>query len=274
MDEIPRPAPNRTPEKSAAAPQGSTWGRRLRVIGREPLAAVLDLALSRALVRVTDAVAPGRLVELQRRLRIEFAQLIKDNARPMRGVSKNQFLQELEHSRNKILEVKERAQKELGELHERSSLLRDLVEQDDSSDRRFAGEHGARFEAELARRFRAILRHSDLGPASSRSLRDALVQAALQASREEWERAREDRRSHAEEEIRRYERRIAKLTSSLEKTESALNRLATLKDADEAGVASIYREVQGLDIEDIGFERKREMLAIIFRANLALQKSG
>ena len=267
MDEIPRPPQN-------VQRSGSATPRKLRVIGKEPLAAVLDLAVSRALRRVSGAYDPAHVEEVQEVCRVEFRRLLKDNARPMRGVTKSQFLLELERSQHKMLAAKDKAQKELSELSERSELLRDRIDQEESSDEAFAVQRSASFEAELDKRFRKVLKLSDLGPASSRSLREALVHAAAEAAHAEWMKAREERRRQAEDEIQNYERRIAKLTGSLEKTEAELKRLASLESDADAGISSIYREVQGLDLEVQDAARKKEMLANIFQANLELQKSG
>ncbi len=69
-------------------------------------------------------------------------------------------------------------------------------------------------------------------------------------------------------EIDRLERRVAKLTHSLGVTEEELKRVAAMKNID-VGIASLYRNVQGLNGEDDG--RKVEMLKDIFEANLALK---
>ena len=74
----------------------------------------------------------------------------------------------------------------------------------------------------------------------------------------------------AQSQIERLERRISKLTGSLGRTEEELKRIAALKDVD-LGVASIYRTVQGLSVEDGDFQAKQEMLKNIFEANCALR---
>jgi len=73
--------------------------------------------------------------------------------------------------------------------------------------------------------------------------------------------------------VDQLERRIAKLTSILGVTEEELSRVMALKNID-AGVASIYRTVQGLSGTDEQAEAKRVMMAEIFRSNLAFQKRG
>jgi len=72
-------------------------------------------------------------------------------------------------------------------------------------------------------------------------------------------------------EIENLQRRVNKLTRSLGLTEEELNRIRVLKNIDP-GLASIYREVQGLSVEDAHAELKRELMARIFEANLDLQK--
>jgi diguanylate cyclase (GGDEF)-like protein len=69
--------------------------------------------------------------------------------------------------------------------------------------------------------------------------------------------------------IETLERRVAKLRDLLDQSETALGDLAATKGV-EAGIASIYRTVQGLQPDEKG--QKKEMLSLIFEANLELQK--
>ena len=71
-------------------------------------------------------------------------------------------------------------------------------------------------------------------------------------------------------EIEQLQRRIAKLTGSLETTEQEITRLRSLKGVED-GVASVYRDVQGLESSDARSEMKDELMGEIFRANLHLQ---
>jgi len=72
-------------------------------------------------------------------------------------------------------------------------------------------------------------------------------------------------------EIQLLRRRVTKLTESLGLTEQELGRLRDLASMDP-GVASVYRDVQGLSIDDARAELKRELMASIFEANLELQR--
>lgn len=70
--------------------------------------------------------------------------------------------------------------------------------------------------------------------------------------------------------VDQLERRIKKLTRSLETTEDALRRVSLLSEHDP-GIASIFRTVQGLTVEDPAWENKQSLLGAIFEANLELQ---
>jgi len=66
------------------------------------------------------------------------------------------------------------------------------------------------------------------------------------------------------------ERRIAKLLRALESAEERITRLETSDP--QLGVASLYREVQGLDPDARFVDAKRQMMTHIFEANLALRE--
>jgi diguanylate cyclase (GGDEF)-like protein len=95
-----------------------------------------------------------------------------------------------------------------------------------------------------------------------------LAEASLQAARED---AVSRTVGEHLREIDVLERRVTKLRELLDTTETELARIADAKGID-AGVASIYRTVQGLRGDERGFEQKKEMLSLIFEANLELQK--
>jgi predicted RNase H-like nuclease (RuvC/YqgF family) len=66
------------------------------------------------------------------------------------------------------------------------------------------------------------------------------------------------------------ERRLAKLASTLEQTERALQRASASQNL-ERGIESLYRVVQGLSESDPQVDQKRAMMRDIFRANLELR---
>lgn len=74
----------------------------------------------------------------------------------------------------------------------------------------------------------------------------------------------------SQRQIEMLERRVSKLTESLQATEAALKQIAAAKGID-LGLASIFRDVQGLSLDDAMLEAKRQMLKNIFEANMALR---
>ncbi len=95
----------------------------------------------------------------------------------------------------------------------------------------------------------------------------ALLKSELAAWRES---STASRMIESQRQIDMLERRVAKLTESLGLTEAELKRVAMLKNID-LGIASIFRNVQGLRSEEDSYEQKKEMLKKVFEANIALR---
>jgi len=125
-------------------------------------------------------------------------------------------------------------------------------------------------EEELERRLQAMF--SGVGAPEDGEfalLKDEIVAFALSSVGQ----AR-DRRETVEEYERRIEllqRRLDKVTQSLQLTEQELRRVVGLEDAD-GGLESIYRSVQGLESTESQGELKKELMRSIFEANLELKK--
>lgn len=124
---------------------------------------------------------------------------------------------------------------------------------------------------------------------ATETVADEIIDRAVEAARGDWEKelakansevvrlSAESLKSPAgspdkdlRSEVEQLHRRIAKLTGSLEMTEQEILRLRQLKSVDD-GVASLYREVQGLGAGDSRDEVKRELMGEMFRANMHLQ---
>jgi diguanylate cyclase (GGDEF)-like protein len=76
-------------------------------------------------------------------------------------------------------------------------------------------------------------------------------------------------RAEVAREIELLEGRVARLRQMLEATEEELGRLVQEKSADP-GIASIYRSVQGIAPGERNYEKKKELLTVIYRANVEL----
>jgi GGDEF domain-containing protein len=95
----------------------------------------------------------------------------------------------------------------------------------------------------------------------------ALLKAEIAAWRET---STAGRMIESQRQIEALERRVTKLTESLGLTEAELKRVAAMKNID-LGMASIYRNVQGLSADEANAEQKREMLKNVFESNMALR---
>jgi len=71
-------------------------------------------------------------------------------------------------------------------------------------------------------------------------------------------------------EIERLQRRLAKLMAAFQETERAFQHALASKHLD-AGIASLYRVVQGLSSNAQHLDQKRALIEEIFRANLDLR---
>jgi polyhydroxyalkanoate synthesis regulator phasin len=100
-----------------------------------------------------------------------------------------------------------------------------------------------------------------------------LARAVSQFLASERAQAAEKAAAEQRERVQMLERRLAKLNDQLSRTEVELERALENSQHDD-GVASIYKAVEGLRTTARDFERKKTMLAEIFRKNLVLQKGA
>ena len=74
-----------------------------------------------------------------------------------------------------------------------------------------------------------------------------------------------------ERRVDNLERRLTKMRESLDKAESALEKAQSQATVDD-GVASVYKDVQGLDPDDGRFGQKKAMLEEIFQINKSIKE--
>jgi diguanylate cyclase (GGDEF)-like protein len=98
-----------------------------------------------------------------------------------------------------------------------------------------------------------------------------LAREVLEVLQRTLQEARAPRRTEAEvqAEIRLLEGRVADLRRMLDASEQELERMIQEKSVDP-GLASLYRGVQGLDPGARDYAKKKELLAVIYRANVDL----
>ena len=230
--------------------------KQVNVIGLDRVVSLVEQAVSRTL--------RSRLMGLE-------GAEIADEA-------KHEFLRmlqradDLERSRDEMAEMQRRAQDEVAELRQRLEQQRVMLEDRlgialaDEADR-YEGE-----DADLRRAIDAEFRaFAERGDTNMGGLRDRILdefQSRIEAARREAAAAREAVRDR---EVDLLQRRIQKMSEALEANEARLAEVARIGNFDD-GLASVYKSVQGLRPEAQQFARKKELMAEIFKANLALQK--
>jgi GGDEF domain-containing protein len=125
-------------------------------------------------------------------------------------------------------------------------------------------------QSEVIDRIQAIFGSAERTPDVVRLEKEILALAAKELHEERQKAVQAQVEEHRRQ-MDVLERRIAKLTSVLGMTEEELKRVMAMKNID-AGVASLFRTVQGLSASDDQAETKKAMMGEIFKANLAFQK--
>lgn len=222
--------------------------RRLRSVSTADIARLVEQAVNRTLLERTLGVDPA-----------EMEAMFATAQRSLLGLVRS--ARQIERSRGALDEQRAELAAELGSMHdERARADERAAEADDAESWKEAARLRGAVRAALAR---------SLGQTPRPETEDALVEAVLAhlATRRAATRARDT--LARDEQVERLERRVRKLMRSLEETEAVLRQVAAKKDL-EVGIESLYRAVQGLAPQDADGALKRQMMALIFAANLEL----
>lgn len=131
-------------------------------------------------------------------------------------------------------------------------------------------EAGRAHDSMLEHMIGELFEQHGLGKLSTGDLRDRLLVTVTRWSSESRRTLSRELDLRKEEELDRLRRRVTKLTQRLEEAEVRL-RHAVVRVPVEDGIASAFRNVQGVSEDDLQYELKREMMRDILRANLRLQ---
>ncbi len=229
---------------------------QVRVLGMDRIVGLIEESVHRSL--------RSRLVGIEREAvaeatKAEFLKLMRSN-------------DELRREKTEVEKLKERAEEEIDQLRrsiakEQRELERRLQESAAVTVVEREGED-AIVEQKVREVFAVMIQN---GETPSPALQARMVEVLLSVLGGERQKLEEARSALRDREIDNLQRRIHKLNDSLESTERRLKEVAAMKSIDE-GVASIYRDVQGVDAGDSQRERKKELMSGIFAANLRLQK--
>ena len=196
-----------------------------------------------------------------------FIQGVKSRARTMVGLPKQTFLQELDRNKDRLLMQCDEARAELTRLKGSVGQLRsDLPEAQPTTPAQ-----DRQLDQELEEGLRQVFERHGRGGSEHANVREGVVAFVLAtAGSQRWQHLKGRLTEHRGQ-IDMLERRINKLTEALDRTEKALQEVIHARQLGEAGIASIYRQVQGLSVMDAQLHVKREMMKDIFHANLELQ---
>jgi hypothetical protein len=247
----------------------SSEARKLNLVGSSQLTRAVAEAVRRGLSQ-QFVFKEEQLEGAVRAIGRELMQRLKANSKSVRGLPKDAFLREVRADKQRIEAARETARKELEGMLVKLKNVHDQVEQREAELVRESEESGRVEDKELSSRIGEIFAGLQLGP-DAQKVREKITAAALGSLKTERERSIEAQMVEHRGEVEHFERRIAKLTQSLELTEDELKRIAAAKNI-EVGVGSIYKTVQGLSNEDEAYETKKELMSSIFAANLELQK--
>lgn len=251
------------------APQMQNHVRKLNLVGSSQITRAVAEAVRRGLSRqfvITETQLEGAV----KAIGTELMQRLKANSKSVRGMPKDAFLREVRADKQRIEAEKEAARKELESLLEKLQSSHDAVDRREEELVAESRVHGQAEDKELTAKINDIFASLQAG-ADIEEIRDKITALALGSLQGERDKSIEAQLSDHRNEVDNFERRIAKLTHSLELTEDELKRIAAAKNI-ELGVGSIYRTVQGLNSSDDNYETKKELMSSIFAANLELQK--
>ena len=229
---------------------------QVNVVSLDRIVVLIEEAVHRSLRQHLLGAERDRVVDATKE---EFLRLMRSN-------------EQLESEASELRRTQVRATEEIDQLRRDLSessqqLDAKLAQASFLSQAQVAGENEA-----LAARFQELFaRLSEAGNVDPAALRDGALAILMQFADSERREALMAKEAARDRDVELLQRRIAKLSTTLEQSEQRMARLAALKNVDP-GISSVFREVQGLDPAVELFEKKTALMADIFRANLALQK--
>lgn len=227
--------------------------QQVSVLGIDRIVALVEQAVSRSLRTKLGGIERDAVTDATK---AEFLRLLRSNEDLQRQKS------EIERQKELVEEELDALRRELGERQQQLQLRLDEGALDVAA--RYEGENAA--IAARVGEVLAALRRQGNGDVEGRVVE--LVMELVSGERRAAEAARSALRDR---EVETLQRRIHKLNESLGQTEKRLQQVAATRQVDQ-GISSIYREVQGIGAEDTHQERKKEIMAELFKANLLLQK--
>lgn len=224
--------------------------REVNVVGLDRIAQFVDEAVHRSL---RDKLLLGEREAIADATRAEFLKLIRSNEELKQR--NDRASEEVDGMRREIQQLRQELE---GKLDRAQREVRPSWEHEDQG---------------IEKTVRAVVAESLRNAVPGKGLEQRVLEVVMNLVGAERRSALEAKAAARDQEVEVLKRRISKLNESLTEAESRMGRMASAKEVDD-GIASIYRDVQGLSHADDDRERKRELMAGIFAANLALQRKS
>ncbi len=226
----------------------------VKVLGLDRIVALIEEATNRSL---KHRLLAGDRAAIANATKEEFLRLLKTN-------------QDLKQSRDELQQEKERAVQDAAAVRKEMEALAGKLKIRLAA----AGEEAREQfddEDEEVRRLVEMLYQDALKSGDQGVFKERMSKLLFGMLEEKRRAAIAATEAAKGEEVSQLQRRIAKLSTTLEQTESKLSMVSSQGFYD-SGVASVYREVQGLSLDSRFYDLKKELMADIFKANLQLQK--
>ncbi len=246
--------------------------RSVQVLDMATIERIVAEAVEHALAARDRTLAPEDRAALEADAKQEFLKLLAEHKKVVKEKS------DLERTREELERQVDALREEL--LRQREALRTERDRKLSRETFSLSAEGFADLEQKMRKIFAGFMNEerrlslAEIGPRALKGLSELERELALMLERllaEEREKLLARERRAQDEKVGLLERRIEKLNKALEETEQALRQVIAAKSIDP-GIASIYKTVQGLALDALYFERKKELLKEVFLENLALQK--
>lgn len=231
--------------------------RSVTVLDWDRIQALIEKAVEQALARRGVDLSPQALDSVSQEAREAFVRLVEQRD------TYRESARSLEVERTELLANVQRLRQEMESSKGALAVER---EREVTVDEVVVGADGmASFHARLEAEMRRLMADGAPGDLAARAAQ--LARRLLDEEREKAVLTAKDEQQHK---IEQLERRIGKLSASLDDSTSLVRRLRETKESPE-GIESIYREVQGLDPNESNAPEKRGLLEEIFKLNVELR---
>lgn len=197
-----------------------------------------------------------------------FIETVVRRSRKVRAATRKKLLLELERSKNSVLQQRNRAHQELEDLRTRVVELKANLQR--GADEVLYPEEEQSFDREVRDKI-AELHHRRMKTGLGISLDAKSVEELTAFVRDQRHRAIEMGLAHDREAMAVLERRVSKLTTTLDRAEAALRILAG-KSGDHTAAAALFRDLQGFAPDSPMEKAKVEILRTLFEENLEFRR--